>query len=821
MGSFTSHNLLILSSIQLAMRGTEPVPLLPVFTDVFSQNSADEGQIYVAVMPKVERSACWYALGLSLAKAKQGFERRLEQHSLEKFTPGDWVELLPWRAVYEFAGLYSDYQLIKLSLIDDPKEGSFSLPLEQISRLQHASHEGKIAKKVPTSTKLELTPLDLVIDTSSFGNADFFDTEVIYLGRKALFQSAMTEVEIARIVNKQLQKFSSADILPWGRITTDGKVRLESYEASHARPLIARANSALDIIQFCKFNHVHKRHIVVDGVQLLQRELASLCRLMDEFECEVIAFCGFKDFQALRELEGTGRILARQVRPEKINVRKENGVFQPVASAACRAINFEWIDTVNLAHEIVDATADGLEQISEALETMELETESDWLVGRAFNILRAVANPQLSGLHPPEVTNSIANLKDSFGKIRLFWPAAERLTFLEILKNLDMLAEAPSEIAKVKRTAVEDLIGRPLSQQELSNEGVTFVSADDGETLVLSGWPRRSKVQQVVFDYQFKKIIATAFAFEERWFRFFNRSYREAELYAADDDTPYRPTNNQINPERFSSLCKKDKFVMADPDRGFIKSTLAPLNDDDREASLPARLIWFSDEHICPLSEGGKLPTIKNLGRSMGKDNLQIDLMRASQIEHGDLCIFRAGADTDLVKSLARHSVGADLYDEKRAVADSWQHALATFMMHNQLTIVDLQRRLSNAGLYRTITTLRLWLYSPMTIGPKEQSDLLNIFKAIRATDLLPKISDIWLAIKAIRSWHRSAGANISAMLKDELISSLSRTEALIGHFKLSLGEVDILEVESVDEEDILVKVNLANRLLLPERLEM
>lgn len=815
----TEKNLEILNSVMLAVQGSEPVPLLPMFSEMFGQNPADQGQIYVAVMPKVGRSACWYALGASIAEAKQGFERRFAQHSLATFSPGDRVALLPSKEVYEFAGLYEEYRLIRLSVVNDPRNGSFTLPLAELSRLQHADPESPIARRAPSKGELALTPLDLVIETRSFGNADFFDTEVIYLGRKALFQNAMSNVEVARVVDGSLHKFASADVLPWGRIATNGRVSLESDEASHARPLVARANSALDIIEFCKANGVTNRHIVVDSAQLLERELASLCRLMDEFHCKITAFCGFKDFRILSALEDTGRIFPRQIRPEKINAREQNGIFQRVASSAHRAINFEWIETFPVSHEIVDRTAENLETISEALRALEFDTEQEFIVGRAFNVLRAIVNPPLSGARSDEVASFVAALSLSFEKVAHFWPAAERAAFSDVLKNLQGLAESSDEIAAIKRTAAESLIARPLSAEELSQEDVIFLADDDGATLVLSGWPRRAKVQQFVFEYDYKDVFAVAFAFEERWFRLFNKSYRDAELYAADPDTPYRPTINQEASKRFWSPRGNDQFVAPDRDRSFVKSKLAALNESDPEASLPTTLIWFSDDHLCALAEGGKLPTIKNIGRSMGTDNLQIDLVGASAIEPGDLCVFRKGSDSDLVKSLARHSMGLDLYEETRSVAESWQHALDAFMSSNHLTVGDLQAHLKSAGLDRTVTTIRNWLYSPTAIGPQNENDLVDILEAVGAATLTSKAAEIWSAISSIRSSHRSAGTNVSKMLRDELVSLFSGTEALTGHYRMSLGEVDVLEVDSVEQDQVNIKANLVNRLLRPERL--
>lgn len=812
-------NLHILETVMLSVQDAEPVPLLPMFVEIFGQNPAVEGQIYVAVMPKVGRSACWYALGVSIAEAKQGFERRFAQHSLDTFSPGNRVALLPSKEVFEFAGLYEEYKLIRLNVVNDPRNGSFTLPLDELSRLQHADLDSPTARRAPINGELALTPLDLVIETRSFGNADFFDTEVIYLGRKALFQNAMSNVEVARVVDGSLHKFASADVLPWGRIATNGRVSLESDEASHARPLVARANSALDIIEFCKANEVTNRHIVVDSAQVLERELASLWRLMDEFQCKVTAFCGFKDFRILSALEDTGRIFPRQIRPEKINARGQNGIFQRVASSAHRAINFEWIETFPVSHEVVDRTAENLETISEALRALEFDTEQEFIVGRAFNVLRAIANPPLSGARSEEVASFVAALSLSFEKVAHFWPAAERAAFDDVLKNLQGLAEASDEIAVIKRTAAESLIARPLSAEELSQEDVIFLADDDGATLVLSGWPRRAKVQQFVFEYDYKDVFAVAFAFEERWFRLFNKSYRDAELYAADPDTPYRPTINQEASKRFWSPRGNDKFVAPDRDRSFIKSKLAALNESDPEASLPTTLIWFSDDHLCALAEGGKLPTIKNIGRSMGTDNLQIDLVGASAIEPGDLCVFRAGSDSDLVKSLARHSMGHDLYEETRSVAESWQHALDAFISSNHLTVGDLQAHLKSAGLDRTVTTIRNWLYSPTAIGPQNENDLVDILEAVGAATLTSRATEIWSAISSIRSSHRSAGTNVSKMLRDELVSLFSGTEALTGHYRMSLGEVDVLEVDSVEQDQVNIKANFVNRLLRPERL--
>lgn len=813
---FQSLNLL--KSIKLAEQDTTPVHLMPMLIDMFAENPAPLGQIYVAVMPKVGRTACWYALSASLAQAKQGYERRFNQHSLENFGVGDHVALLPAKEIYEFAGIYKEYELLRLKVINDIRNGSFTLPLSHLSRLQHANSDGRLAKKPPNNEELQPTPLDLVIETNSYGNADFFDTEVIYLGRKALFQSAMSHVEIERSVGTKNHKFSSADILPWGRISADGSVRLEGEQASHARPLIARANSALDIIEYCKCNAVTGRRIVVDNIQIIERELASLCRLMDDYNCIVTAFCGFKDFSNLAELQNTGRIFPQQIPPEKINVLDNNGIFQRVAASAERAIDFEWIESFVVSHELVDFTAEQLEKISEALGSLDLDTEAKWIIGRSFNILRALVNSPLSGEKSHDAGGMVSDLKRSFEKISSFWPSLERNAFAKVLGNLEVLIEKTPEIAQIKRKALESLVVRELSREELDCDDVVILADDNGDTLVLTGWPRRAKVQQFVFEYDFKDVYAVTFSFEERWFRLFNKSYREAELYAASSDTPYRPTINEEISKRFWQPRKNDKLTMPDIDRSMIRSNFSAKHETDPEVSIQCNLIWFTDDQLFALPEGSRLPTIKNIGRSMGSDNLQVTLVTAHELEPGDLCVFRSGSDSDLIKALASHSLGRELYNSTRIVAESWRGALNAFMINKHFTVSDVQLYLKNADLDRTVTTIRNWLYSPTAIGPKNEIDLRDLLNAIDAHDLLGRITEIWQAITLIRSSHRSAGTNISSILRDELISSLVDNEAITGHYSMSLGDVDVLEVDDAENEVTSVANNLVNQLLRPER---
>ena len=347
-----SQNRPILSSLELAEEGFEPVRLPPLFLEVDRWLSAEgNGQIDIAVLPKVGRAACWFALGLGLSLAHRGFQKRLNEHSVDLFEKGDLVAVLPSREVYTFKGIYREYGHVILGLIKDRLNGTISLPISQLSRLQHSQKETPRGKGAPSRGGLDLTPLDYVIGTESFGNADFFDTEVIYLGNRARFQNAMSVLQVGRHVGGEYYQFATDKVLPWGRVTTDREARTEGDDTGMARPLIARANSAANIIDFLESGDTDCRCIIVDDVHILKRELLSLCRLMDDFDCRVVGFCGFRDFRELQQIEATGRILPRQIRPDLLSRAEGDGIFKTIASSARRAVGFEWIDVFEIEND--------------------------------------------------------------------------------------------------------------------------------------------------------------------------------------------------------------------------------------------------------------------------------------------------------------------------------------------------------------------------------------------------------------------------------------------------------------------------------------
>ena len=776
------------------------------------------GIIDVAVMPKVGRAACWFALSLSLALARRGFNYRSNRHSIELFKDGDLVSVLPTREVYKFKGIYKEYNLIKLELLADRGKGTTSIPLSELSRLQRTEKNIPRGKGNLSSNTVEPSPLDLIIETSSFGNAEFFDTEVIYLGKKVQFQNSMSTVNVGRKVNEKYLSFNTAEIFPWGRVTTDGNVRPEGDATGMARPLVARANSAIDILEFLKKRDTDCRMIIVDDIRVLESELNLLCRLMDDYGCKVVSFCGFKDFKELQKLQHTGRIEAKQINPASIARPDENGIFGKIAASANRAIDFEWIETFQLTDEVVDQCAISIEASAKLLQDSDTDIEYNKLIGKGFSLLRRLTNTKLNGDVDLEAADLIAELKSNYENIKGFWPSEARKSFNSFLDELDTIQLSSKRLAKIKRNAVEALIARTLSDEELNFDDVHFIEAGD-ETLVLSGWPRRAKVQEWVFEYDHDCVIAVAFDFEARWFRQFNKAYRDAELFAADPNLPYRPTSGDIEARQHWRTSKIDELNNPEIDRNAIRDRLMFRNELKKDSLLRGQIVWFTDGRICVSSERHKLPTLRSLGAFLGETNTNISFSNSMELEPGDLCVFRSDSGGDLVRSLARQTMGAELYDKTRSVAESWRYALHDYTEKENLTVSELQKRLANKDINRTQTSLRNWLYGPTIIGPQLKEDLVRLLLAMDSPDSHRTVDEVWTSIQEIRRSHRTAGTDVSDLLREELVNELTSRETLTGHYTLSLGEVDVVEVEALDPENIETNSSYMNRLLKPERL--
>lgn len=812
----------ILSSLDLAGEGFEPVRLPPLFLEVDRWLSAEgDGQIDVAVMPKVGRAACWFSLGLGLSLAHRGFQRRLNEHSVDLFNKGDLVAVLPSREVYTFEGIYQRFGLIKLGLIKDRGNGTISLPMSQMSRLQHSQRETPRGKGPPSSSDLDLTPLDRVIGTESFGNADFFDTEVIYLGNRARFQNAMSVLQVGRHVGGEYYQFATDRVLPWGRVTTDGEVRTEGDDTGMARPLIARANSAANIIDLLESGDTECRCIVVDDVHILERELHSLCRLMDDFDCRIVGFCGFRDFRELQQIEDTGRIRPRQIRPDMLSRVEGDGIFKTIASSARRAVDFEWIDVFEIENDGIDGCADALRIAEESIRAGEADLDEGGMLGRAFGLLRRLANPRLDGALDEGAIEVIEHLKLDFAREARFWPQEAKNGFGECLEHFVALQAYPETVAALKRESIEGLLDRQLTELELSREDVGFFELGD-EAVVLSGWPRRAKVQERVFEYDHDKVFGVAFRFEARWFRQFNKSYRDAELYAADEDLPYRPTHGSAEARTHWQKGPGESSLSPDVDREqFLQRLKSGRGSTDASSLVPANLIWFADGRACAASDGYKIPTLRSFGTFRGESKIDVRMVKGIDLEQGDLCAFRAGSDDDLIRSFARGAMREGEYDKLRELAGRWRLSLQSYVGEQDIWIPQLREKLRMYGLERTEMTIRNWLFGPSIIGPTSKGDLTLIANVVGDEMLQRDIDAVWNAIASIRSSHISAGNGISAMLRDELVDQIEHRETLTGHYSLSFGEIDVVEVYELDTNSLEMPSSLVNRLLKPERMSV
>lgn len=813
----------LLDSLDLAGEGLQPVRLPPLFLEIDRWLSAEaDGRIDVAVMPKVGRAACWFALCNCLSSAYRGFQKRLNEHSIDRFKIGDLVAVLPSREVYEFKGIYREHEgLIKLGIIKDPHNGTISIPASQLSRLQHSQKSTPRGTGATSRRSLDLTPLDHVIGTTSFGNADFFDTEVIYLGNRARFQNAMSVLRVGRNLRGVYYQFATDEVLPWGRITTGGEVRTEGDDTGMARPLIARANSAVNIIDFLESGNTDCKCIVVDDVHVFRRELNSLCRLMEDFDCRVVGFCGFRDFRELQQLERTGLIRPRQIRPDLLSQAEGDGIFRSIACSAKRAVDFEWIDVFEIENHEIKICADALGIAETSLRSGEIDLDEAGILGRGYGLLRRLANPRLDGARDEGALEAIEKLKEDFTREVKFWPKEANIGFRECLQGFLTLQASPENIAALKKDSIEGLIDRRLTEEELSLEDVGFFELGD-EALVLSGWPRRAKVQERVFEYDHDHVYAVAFSFEERWFRQFNKSYRDAELYAAEKDSPYRPTHGSLGAQSHWRERSGESSFFPDVSRERFRNLLKDRRDaSDANYFIPANLIWFADGRVCAVSEQHKIPTLRSFGMYRGESNIDVRMVLGTDLEKGDLCAFRADSEEDLVRIFARSVMPKGEYDKLWDVAGRWRAALREWVEVRDARLPELCDKLLMHGLKRTPAAIRNWLYGPSIIGPSSKADLKVVANAIGNATLSQNIDPVWSAIKSIRSKHLSAGSGISGMLRSELVQKMEHCETLTGHFLLSLGEVDVVEVDAYDTPGIEIRSNLVNRLLKPERLNV
>jgi hypothetical protein len=829
----------LLSHLEMGVASAETSAIPEIIFDIDSWFQANSVGTAAFIIPSVYETALHVSLSMSLSLARRGFERRVSDHLHNGFKRGQRVSVLPTRQVYEYDGfleLSEDYgtkdvqRLLWLQLIDDKGHGRISFPESEIARLERTDKTWPLGRSGIQLGSFITTDLDKFLDTRSGGNKEFFETDVFVVTSPSKFERFVSNATLKRTDKLHLGDIECSRMLPWGKLKNDGDVVLASSKAGKGRPLIAVSAGLDPVMRYLQRNPNSKPRVIIDGAASAIGNPTVFADISNLTSVAIIA--GFKDVPAIRNLGGQTQLNAFQVPPERLDSPNstDRSVFYSCSKAAQNAVAFEAIEIEEVKSEEFDGASDALNDAVTSLHEVEIPTEQEEFLKRLFRHLLRSSND--TGNTPdPIATTEFLQLETEFNAKRRFWPPEIAQSIDTAIKNLGKGQDKCAGPDSVKRTYVKSLLERDLTESDEAKLKNREILLNDGEVdyILLTGWPGKHKLQDIVYRFQTTRIKAIAFGFEAEWFRSFNRRYRDTELYSATRDLPYRPSENPkiVDLGRLSS---GDVRLSDEPNNSIEdllskKRTTRPVFDSGSEANnVDATVVEFSDGRYTYLTSDQKVPVLISFGQFEGEVDAQIKSLSVVDLEPGQLCIFRDGANGDAVRLFAEIRIGESQYEQLRKIATAWKSPLRLLDTHKAVTMGDktyvppnvsgIIQRIRDAGFSGSSQTIRNWIKNPNMIGPGDRTSV-ELIASLSADDFLNgNIDKVWSAIQFLRTLHMQAGNDLTAALLEELPEKIMESSQSTGTFSLTFGDLVVVEVSEVETTAFPVPAELTNRLV-------
>lgn len=793
------------------------------------------------ILPSTQKLPATLAIALSLALARDGFQRRVELHRTNGFTDGTRVAVLPDNLVFEFAGFLDTSQfdkgsapsqpLLRLRQIEDPRGTIVTLPENEIVRLQHAGEGGRRATRGVRPSPVVPTVLDRIIGTTSYGNRDFFETDVILVMSPGRFESLLAEMVVSRPRGGTDLTSPAGALLPWGRVHEGGVISFSSASEAQGRPLLAVCSRLAPIITYLENEPDVRPKIIIDGIARINSDLTTFDRIIRRTDTLILA--GFDEVAELRKIAAQGNVRAVQIRPEALEPPDGaalGNAFEAERRAALNARTFESIETWSVADPYLDRVSADLDAVASQMDREDRSVFQDELLNKLFSLLVRVSG-DLSTHVNDDLCSRAELVNGDMASVHRHWHSEAAARMLSAARELTGRCISQLCANPAKREALEKILGREITQEDISilSESRHLEEIVDGApVIVLAGWPGKQRLNEIVFRFRTARVIAVCYGFEAKWFRSFNSRYRSIEMYVAPGDLPYRPSENELPKVDSVRTNDRDEAIENDPSLEDLLDRqrgrgVRPTFADSGELA-PAKQVWFSDRRYGYFAESATIPTLIAMGFEPGGNSATIKHLGLNDLEPGYRCIFRHGAEGDVVRLFAEEVIGTSEYRTLHDCASAWRVALrsiAESCLRNgetdqgaSLDVPAILRRFKQSGPAPTHQTMRNWLYDLQMIGPGDKSWLHRIATVSGDQSFGERVDDVWSAVEMLRSAHISAGHRLSAALISELPAAMLATRRYSGLFTMTFGDLDVVEVQEVDSENQMVPVLILNRML-------
>lgn len=834
-----------------------------------------EHQRLAFLFPREFDSAVWIAVGAALGMIKSDFSGVIE--NLLPFNKGQKL-LLDNKIIVEYDGnkTIQGQTFIWLKL---GHQAWHSLPINHRLRLQEVATKRPSSKPKSISTP-SFSALDNLLNIQSFGNRKIFYNRIILVSLMGQIRNFCRDIFVSPSENVEPDPLK--DLFQWGSIDIEGNIEPWSSHQVEAEPVIAVASNLSGVREYFQSEHRVNPLIILDGSSSFLNNLDSLDDVLDT-GCSVVSVMEQGEDEGIRLLSersfkiwvwSENEIRALELSNSESHYNKDS-LFAPFQSTIKNYAKRE-IKPVTCDDSLIQATAEKLNTFTHEISSdkPDIEALEGMLYGCLLPLARLVRPVEYFGgtEWKQKIEKRFKGVKSKFFRDKLWLTEKEdsfinglivdlREVFLHgnlqnngkinVLQKL-IFAQAGGNVAVIVENAEEKFIAEKYWKSCLGNiDNVYFCGPNiinteiDYKRMIICGWLGANKMRPLLDRCLAPEIIILAYPFEKTWLelamnkwqhnmvRGLNTSEKAALLNLGLAEYPEDNQNGKskqklVNPDKDFDISEFELRLRLQRRTAFVNSV--SIGDVTTEATQ----VELSEDRYAFLTKNFKVAVVNDLFSGKATESDEIPRKTVAELKTGDYAIFKEGAESDLIREIAKMGLEKSGRKNLIKVAGLWKQALRNFE-ENAYQIASYMKEktggyyhgdtthavvyiLRGMGCNRHPQTIRNWLRNDDLIGPRRDKDLQIIADTTGDTELKSQLQDVRLAIKEVRGAHLQASSFLAKKLIESLPSYLKNVTTQTMTVEIEgIGRAVVAQVEYVAEKPTILSTAKVNRLLMEE----
>ncbi|HEX3799665.1 MAG TPA: DrmE family protein [Verrucomicrobiae bacterium] len=848
----------LLSRLTVTQAGNNSIPesLPPFLGFLLAVMDTPPSQPLCFVLPRrgdvARLGIVLFALHRFIRKQKQ----LTHAYGATNFSKGDNVRVHPGKQVFRYDGFDEiSPEFIWLKTVDGTGRWQFRAT-EIIPRLERTTRKtpiGRLNSPIPSPPP---APLDVLLETSTFGNLSLLQNEVVLLDSQSGFADFADTVAFQR-ASLMPDMPSLKALLPFGELSppfSSKQAWLKKWDDRNpaGEPLVAITHSAELLANYCIDAPAKSKLVVINGLSRLKHRQSY----DDAAESQRLVLFASQDEEEMINTLGQAPIPCKfwWLSAAEINagggLAGANGSPGLVNKVVRWANNHERLDieSVPCENQELETVCIRLEELRGQLSDDENDplTKLTSLAWRMLNDASAIVRP-LTVLEQKRFATQVGSLRAELkNNVWLKPESAKVLNDIASAIEASLLADAKlglskgaalyrvvreSQTARLKcallarnENQIEELKlwmrQRSISLETYSPRTLPEDSVFD--RLICISWPGWYSLKQIADILVAPRITVLAYPFEGRWLSQCKRRLRlcpdvptvtaaeKTVLVATDKSTPAIWLEDNATKASPPSMVSTDTGIWHFEQRlraarKGIAASPAVVTD-----TVPARYVSFIGDCYAFLTESHKLPVATALVSGSARANQKLPERTVLDIKPGDFIVFPESGNREFVLEVADKRIGPPA-SKLRKLARKWKAAL----QNSGLSPEQFYQQAKSFNRPRHIATIRYWFADNSQIGPREKDDLVLIALVTGDKELESETDDVRLAIESLWSAHQSAGVKLRDALLQKLPQVMGQVEENGTQVDLDeLGSAWIVQVDAIASNDELRGRSEINRLL-------